>query len=64
MGKGKIERETKREKMDFRLGGTQEEGESKVLPHLKEIINVCVCVKAKKNKRNFSLAVRHIQELL
>ena len=32
MGKGKIEHETKREKIDFRLGGTQEEGESKVLP--------------------------------
>ena len=31
MGRGKIERETKKEKMDFRLGGTQEEGESKVL---------------------------------
>ena len=31
MGKGKIECETKREKKDFRLGGTQEEGESKVL---------------------------------
>ena len=35
MGKGKIERETKRErakkKGDFRLGGTQEEGESNVL---------------------------------
>ena len=32
MGKGKIERETKREKRDFCLGGTQEEGECKVLP--------------------------------
>ena len=32
MGRGKIERQTKREKMDFHLGGTQEEGESKVLP--------------------------------
>ena len=32
MGRGKIEYETKREKMDFCLGGTQEEGESKVLP--------------------------------
>ena len=31
MGRGKIVRETKREKMDFRLGGMQEEGESKVL---------------------------------
>ena len=36
MGKGKIERETKRErekkkKRDFQLGGTQEEGESNVL---------------------------------
>ena len=28
MGRGKIERETR----DFRLGGMQEEGESKVLP--------------------------------
>ena len=32
MGRWKIECETKREKMDFRLGGMQEEGESKVLP--------------------------------
>ena len=32
MGRWKIECGTKREKMDFRLGGTQEEGESKVLP--------------------------------
>ena len=31
MGRGKIERETKREKMNFLLGGTQEEVESKVL---------------------------------
>ena len=31
MKRGKIEHETKREKMDFRLEGTQEEGESKVL---------------------------------
>ena len=30
MGKRKIEHETKREKRDFRLGGTQEERESKV----------------------------------
>ena len=35
MGRGKIKRETKREKMDFHLGGTQEEGESKVLPPLR-----------------------------
>ena len=33
MGRGKIEHETKREKMDFCLRGMQEEGESKVLPH-------------------------------
>ena len=32
MAREKIERETKREKIDFRLGGTQEEGECKVLP--------------------------------
>ena len=31
MGRGKIERETKREKNDFHLRGTQEEGESKIL---------------------------------
>ena len=31
MGRGKIECETKR-KMDFRLEGTQKEGESQVLP--------------------------------
>ena len=30
MGRGKVEHETKREKSDFRLGGTQEERESKV----------------------------------
>ena len=35
MGRGKIKCETKREKMDFHLGGTQEEGESKVLPPLR-----------------------------
>ena len=35
MRRGKIEHETKREKMDFCLGGTQEEGESKVLPPLR-----------------------------
>ena len=32
MERGKIEHETKRGKMDFCLGGTQDEGESKVLP--------------------------------
>ena len=32
MGRGQIERETKREKMDFHLGGTREKGESKLLP--------------------------------
>ena len=37
-------------------------GESKVLLPLKEIISVCE--RAKKNKRNFSLAVRHTQKLL
>ena len=31
MGREKIERETKREKRDFRLGGMQEEIDSKVL---------------------------------
>ena len=31
MGRWKIECETKREKIDFRLGGMQEEGENKVL---------------------------------
>ena len=55
MGREKIKHETKREKRDFRLGGTQEEGErrycrfqensqggeSKVLPHLTKIICVC-----------------------
>ena len=70
MGRGKIEHETKREKRDFRLGGMQEDreesrgGESKVSLPLKEIISVCVCVKAKKNKRDFSLTVKHTQELL
>ena len=32
MGRGKIKRETKREKRDFRLRGMKEEGESKILP--------------------------------
>ena len=32
MERRKIKREIKREKKDFRLGGTQEEGKSKVLP--------------------------------
>ena len=31
MGRGKIKHETMREKMDFRLGGMQEERESKLL---------------------------------
>ena len=41
-----------------------------MLPSLKEIISVCVCVcvcvcvKIKKNKRDFSLTMRHTQELL
>ena len=35
MGRGKIKHETKREKMDFWLGGTQEKWESKVLPPLR-----------------------------
>ena len=35
MGRGKIECETKRDKEDFRLGGTQEEADSKVLPPLR-----------------------------
>ena len=39
-----------------------QEGESKVLLPLKEIISVRERVK--KNKKDFSLAVRHIQELL
>ena len=40
-------------------------GENKMLPHLKEIISVYMRVKKnKKNKRDFSLTVRHTQELL
>ena len=35
MGRGKTECETKREKGDFCLGGTQEEADSKVLPPLR-----------------------------
>ena len=35
---------------------------SKVLPPFKEIISMCMRVK--KNKRDFSLTVRHTQELL
>ena len=37
--------------------------ESKVFLPLKEIISVCVC-EQRKNKRDFSLAVRHTQKLL
>ena len=40
----------------------KKKGEYKVLLPLREIISVCVRVK--KNKRDFSLAVRHTQELL
>ena len=36
--------------------------EYKVLPPLREII--CVCERANKIKRDFSLVVRHTQELL
>ena len=32
MERGKIKHETKREKIDFFLGGMQEEGECKILP--------------------------------
>ena len=39
-------------------------GESKVLPHLKEIIKMYESKKKKINKRDFSLTVRHTQELL
>ena len=35
--------------------------ESKMLPPFKEIISMCMRVK--KNKRDFSLTVRHTQEL-
>ena len=35
IGRGKIKRETKRKKKNFCLGGTQEEGESKVLSPLR-----------------------------
>ena len=42
MERGKIERETKREKKkDFCLGGTQEEGESKVLLPSRHKESVC-----------------------
>ena len=42
-----------------RLQENSQEGESKVLPPLKEIICVCVC-----EKRHISLVVRHTQDLL
>ena len=74
MGREKIKRETKREKKNFRrnervryccLQEDSKRGESKALPHLKEIISVYMRVKKnKKNKRDFSLTVRHTQELL
>ena len=49
MGKGKIERKTKREKKDFRLGGTQEERESKVLlPSRRH--REYICARAKKEE--------------
>ena len=44
-----------------RLQENSQEGESKVLPPLKEIICVCVCV---CEKRHISLVVRHTQDLL
>ena len=48
-----------------RLREDSQGGERKVLLPLKEIISVCVCEREKrKNKRYFSLAVRHTQELL
>ena len=55
MGRGKIVQEDREDSRG---------GESKVSLPLKEIISVCVCVKAKKNKRDFSLTVKHTQELL
>ena len=58
MERGKIKRETKKEKRDFRLGGMQEEGESKVLPPSYDTKRVCVRVKkeeaAQERKRRES----------
>ena len=48
-----------------RLREDSQGGERKVLLPLKEIISVCVCVcEQRKNKGDFSLAVRHTQKLL
>ena len=55
-----------REKEDSQERAVREEenkkGESKVLLSLKEIISVCV--RAKKKKRDFYLAVKYTQKLL
>ena len=49
IGRGKIEHETKREKNYFHLGGTQEKGESKILPPLRRYKkNLC---KSKERER-------------
>ena len=50
---------TKRESCMWRR---KSKGECRVLLPLREII--CVCVKVKKNKKDFFLVVRHTQELL
>ena len=44
IGREKIERETKKEKIDFHLGGTQKEGEYKVLlPSRRHKESMCKC---------------------
>ena len=40
----------------------EEKKKSKVLPPLKKIISMCM--RGKKNKRDFSLTMKHIQELV
>ena len=57
-------REPLREKEDNQEKAVcgEEKKKSKVLPPFKEIISMCMRVK--KNKRDFSLTVRHTQELL
>ena len=44
MEREKIEHETKREKKDFHLGGTQERVESKVLPLSEDTRNFIIIV--------------------
>ena len=60
--KKEASQERKRRERAAKREPLREKEKSKVLPPLKKIISVCERVK--KNKRDFSLAVKHTQELL